>query len=204
MSKDDSTVDNKIVSIWRTPRLIDDPSEQATPSDEEEQRKISAYNEARSEGYAAGIEAARKETDANREMLVGYLKALAQPFDEQNTQLAERIASLAGKIAKNLVEKELCTSQESLITMVQSAVSALGSRANEVKIHLHPQSAEFIRGQIQGDDEKAAWQIVDDPSMGVGDCKVSSDHSTVDSGLDDRINLIIAQFLEDAREGGKK
>ena len=39
--------------------------------------------------------------------------------------------------------------------------------------------------------------------MGVGDCKVSCDNSTVDSGLDDRINLIIAQFLEDAHEGGK-
>ncbi len=203
MSKDDSTVENKIVSIWRTPRLIAEPSEIANPSDDEEQRMTAAYNEARSEGYAAGIEAARKETDANREMMNGYLRALVQPFDEQNTQLAERIASLAGKIAKNLVEKELCTSQESLITMVQSAVKALGNKTQEVKIQLHPLSAEFIRDQIQDDDEKTSWQIIDDPALGVGDCKVSCDNSTVDSGLDDRINLIIAQFLEDAREGGK-
>jgi len=204
MSKDDSTLNNKIVSIWRTPRLIEDSSEKANASEDEEQRKNSAYNQARSEGYAAGIEAAKKETDANREMMNGYLKALAQPFDDQNNQLAERIASLAGKIAKNLVEKELCTSQESLITMVQSAVKALGSSANEIKIRLHPQSATFIREQIEGDDEKTSWQVIDDPSLGLGDCKVSCDNSIVDSGLDDRINLIIAQFLEDAREGGKE
>lgn len=203
MSKDNSTLDEKIVSIWRTPRLIEDAAAKETTSDEEEQRKVSAYNEARSEGYAAGIEAAKKETDANREMMNAYLKALAQPFDEQNNQLAERIASLAGQIAKNLVEKELSTSQESLTAMVQSAVKALGSRANEIKIRLHPQSADFIRDQIEGDDEKASWQVIDDPALGVGDCKVSCDNSTVDSGLDDRINLIIAQFLDDARESGK-
>ncbi len=204
MNKDENKADDKIVSIWRTPRLIEDSPEKASPSDDEEKRKNSAYNEARSEGYAAGIEAAKKETDANRELINAYLKALAQPFDEQNTQIAESIASLAGKIAKNLVEKELSTSQESLVAMVQSAVKALGSQANEIKIHLHPESAEFIRTQIQDDEEKSSWQVVDDPSMGVGDCKVSCDNSTVDSALDDRINLIIAQFLEDAREGGKK
>ena len=204
MSKDDSKADDNIVSIWRTPRLIEDSSEKASPSDDEEKRNNSAYNEARSEGYTAGIEAARKETDTNRELINAYLKALAQPFDDQNSQIAESIAFLAGKIAKNLVEMELCINQESLITMVQSAVKALGSSANEIKIHLHPQSADFIRAQIQDDEEKTSWQIVDEPTMGVGDCKVSCDNSTVDSALDDRINLIIAQFLEDAREGGKK
>lgn len=202
MSKDESTVDNKIVSIWRTPRLLDEAPEVKTPSEDEEQALNSAYNEARSEGYAAGLEAAKKETDANREMMHGYLRALAQPFNEQNAQLAEYIASLAGKIAKNLVEKELVTSKDSLVAMVNSAVKALGSRALEVKIQLHPQSAEFIRDQIRDDDEKASWQIVDDPNMGIGDCKVSCDNSTVDSALDDRIDLIIAQFLEDSREEG--
>lgn len=202
MSKDEKKVPEKIVSIWRTPRLVEESTPVANPVDEEEQRKNSAYNEARSEGYAAGMEAAKRETDANREMLNGYLRALAQPFDEQNTQLAEHIASLAGKIAKNLVEKELNTSKESLVAMVQSAVKALGSRANEIKIQLHPQSADYIREQIRGDEEKTSWQVIDDPTMGIGDCKVSCDNSIVDSALDDRIDRIIAQFLEDAREGG--
>lgn len=201
MSKDDHTDEAKVISIWRTPRLIEDPVAKKTPVDNEEQFNNSAYNEARSEGYAAGMEAAKRETEANREMLNAYLKALSQPFEDQNSQLAESVASLAGKIAKNLVEKELCTNNESFMTIVKTAVNALGDSAKEIKIHLHPQSAEYIRESISSDDEKSCWEILDDSSMGIGDCKVSCDNSTVDSDLDDRINLIIAQFLEEAREG---
>ncbi|MBL4580980.1 MAG: flagellar assembly protein FliH [Gammaproteobacteria bacterium] len=202
MSKDDRTDEAKVISIWRTPRLIEDPIEKQSPSDDKEKLNNFAYNEARSEGYAAGMAAAKQETETNREMLNAYLKALSQPFEEQNSQLAESVASLAGKIAKNLVEKELCTNKESFMTIVQTAVNALGNSAKEIKIHVHPQSAEYIRESISNDDDKSFWEILDDPSMGIGDCKVSCDNSTVDSDLDDRIDLIIAQFLDDAREGG--
>ncbi|GJM11664.1 MAG: hypothetical protein DHS20C12_00670 [Pseudohongiella sp.] len=201
MSKDDHTDKAKVVSIWRTPQLIEDTAKSSNTPSDEEQRNNSAYNEARSEGYAAGMEAAKLETEANRQMINAYLKALSQPFEEQNSQLAESIAFLAGKIAKNLVEKELCTNQESFLTIVQTAVNALGNSAKEIKVHLNPQSAEFVREQISNDDDKAGWEILDDPSIGIGDCKVSCDNSTVDSDLDDRINLIIAQFLDEAREG---
>ena len=204
MSKDDHTDEAKIVSIWRMPRLLQDSVEKKIPVDDEQHRNNSAYNEARSEGYAAGMEAAKRETEANREMLNAYLKALSQPFEEQNSQLAESVASLAGKIAKNLVEKELSTNKESFMAIVQTAVNALGSSAKEIKIHLHPRSAEYIRENISDDDDKICWEILDDQSMDIGDCKVSCDNSTVDSGLDDRIDLIIAQFLEEAREGGNK
>jgi flagellar assembly protein FliH len=204
MSKNNNTEKAKVVSIWQTPQLIENSSAKKTSSNDEEKLANSAYNEARNEGYAAGLEAANRETEAHRDMLNAYLKALSHPFDDQNTQLAEYIASLAGKIAKNLVEKELCTSQESLMTMVKTAVDALGSSAQDVQIRLHPQSAEFIRGLISDDEEKSCWHVIDDPLMAIGDCKVSCDNSTVDSDLDDRINLIIAQFLEETREGGPK
>jgi flagellar assembly protein FliH len=201
MNKDNHTDKAKVVSIWRTPRLIEDPVSKKTSIDAEVQSNNFAYNEARSEGYTAGIEAAKRETETNRKMLNAYLKAFSQPFEDQNSQLAESVASLAGKIAKNLVEKELRTNNASYMTIVQTAVNALGNSAKEIKIHLHPNSAEYIRESISNDDEKSCWEILDDPSMGIGDCKVSCDNSTVDSDLDDRINLIIAQFLEEAREG---
>ncbi|MFT4814716.1 MAG: flagellar assembly protein FliH [Pseudohongiellaceae bacterium] len=200
MTKQDHTAKAKVISIWRTPQLIENSVEKKNPSEELERRQISAYNEARREGYSAGMAAANKETETNREMLNAYLKALSQSFEDQNSQLAESVAFLAGKIAKNLVGKELCTNSESFMTIVQTAVNALGNSAKEFKIHLHPQSAKYIRENISEDDEKSCWEILDDPSMGIGDCKVSCDNSTVDSDLDDRINLIISQFLEETRE----
>ena len=204
MSKDDHTDKAKIISIWRTPQLIKDSVEEKNPAEEVERRQITAYNEARREGYTAGMEAANRENEANREMLMAYLKALAHPFDDQNGQLVEYIVTLAGKIAKSLVQKELCTNRESLMTIVGTAVSALGATAQEIKIHLNPNSADFIRVQISDDDEKSCWQILDDPSMGLGDCKVSCENSTVNSDLDDRINLIIAQYFEETRGAGNK
>lgn len=195
---------DKVVSIWRTPRLIVESVETQDRSDEVERRQVSAYNDARREGYAAGKEAADRENEANREMLLSYLKALAHPFDDQNGQLVEYIVTLAGKIAKSLVQKELSTDRESLMTIVSTAVSALGATTQEIKIHLLPDSADFIRAQISDDDEKACWQIIDDASLGLGDCKVSCENSTVNSSMNDRINLIIAQFFEEIREASHK
>lgn len=199
MSKDNAKEKSGVVYKWRTPQLNSQSgSADKSPSDEE-QLRAAAFEEARRQGYQAGLAQAHKETEEKRALLSAYVEALSRPFEDQNTQLAEYIAALAGKIARSLVQKELSTDPESLITLVKAAVGALNTSAQKVNIHLNPHNARIIRELVAVDDEKESWNIVDDPLLGPKDCKVSREDSLVDTDLDSRIDLIISQFIDEER-----
>lgn len=201
MSKDSIREKSSVVYKWRTPQLSASKAQRGNTQSQEEQRCKAVYEEARLKGYAAGMEQARTETEEQRALLTAYAEALSHPFEEQNMQLAEYIAALAGKIARSLIQKELRTDPESLMSLVKAAVGALNTSAQKVNIHLNPHNAKIIRDLVAVDDEKESWNIVDDPLIGLKDCKVSREDSLVDTNLDDSIDLIISQFLDDERDG---
>jgi len=201
MSKDSTRKNSGVVYKWRTPQLVTDNAGRDKSASSEEQERLAIFEAARQQGFAAGMEQAKKETEEQRSLLAAYIEALSHPFDDQNTQLAEYIAALAGKIARSLVQKELRTDPESLMTLVKAAVGALNTSAQKVNIHLNPHNARIIRELVAVDDEKESWNIIDDPLIGLKDCKVSREDSLVDTDLDSRINLIISQFLDDERDG---
>lgn len=200
MSKDSTREKSGVVFKWRTPQLSAKTASREPTQSDEEKRLRTLYEEARRQGYAAGILQAKQETEEQRLLLSAYVEALQHPFAEQNSQLAEYIAALSGKIARSLVQKELRTDPESLMSLVKAAVGALNTSAQKVNIHLNPHNAKIIRELVAVDDEKESWNIIDDPLIGLKDCKVSREDSLVDTNLDQSIDLIISQFLDDERD----
>lgn len=132
-----------------------------------------------------------------------YIASLSQPFAEQNTQLAETLAVLAGKIAKSLVRRELRTEPETIMVLVRDTVTALNTTSQKIDIHLSPDNARIIRRIIDVDSHEQSWNIIDDPLISRTDCKVSSGDSIIDTNLQTRIDLIITQFLGDERSEAK-
>lgn len=200
MSKDSIRKQSTVVYKWQTPELSSGANGQDSGVPDAEQQRLSAMEDARRQGYAAGLEQAKRETDEQRTLLASYVQAMTQPFADQNTEVAEYIAGLAGKIARSLVQKELSTDPESLMSLVKAAVAALNTSAQKVNIHLNPHNAELIRELIAVDSKKESWNIVDDPLIGLKDCRVSRENSLVDTDLESRIDLIISQFIDDERD----
>ncbi len=174
-------------------------SEDSSGEENTEEIKLAAYNDGFKSGYEEGLSRATGEMDARLEIVENYLQALSHPFNDQNQQLAEYIAALAGKIAKSLVRRELRTEPETIVALVRDTVSALNTNEQEVFIHLNPENAKLIRELINADSEEESWKIVDDPMISRSDCKVRSKDSLVDTDLQSRIDLIITQFLGDER-----
>lgn len=200
MSKDSIRKQPGVVYKWRTPELSAGVANQDAGVPDEEQLRLLAMEDAKRQGYAAGLEQAKRETEEQRALLSSYVQAMTQPFEDQNTELAEYIAALAGKIARSLVQRELRTDPESLMSLVKAAVAALNSSAQKVNIHLNPHNARLIRDLIAVDAKKDSWNIIDDPLIGLKDCRVSREDSIVDTDLDSRIDLIISQFIDDERD----
>ena len=187
------------ISKWETPRLTDTASTEEAPPRSEEELKQAAYSEGLKQGYQAGLKQGAQEMKQRLAIIDTYIASLSQPFAEQNTQLAETLAVLAGKIAKRLVRRELRTEPETIMALVRDTVTALNTTSQKIDIHLSPDNARIIRRIIDVDSHEQSWNIVDDPLISRTDCKVSSGDSIIDTDLQTRIDLIITQFLGDER-----
>ncbi len=200
-----TTLQNRtdIISKWETPRLNSNALDDDEPQDEEELRRA-AYKEAQNKGYQVGLQQGTQEMEQRLRIIDNFISSLSQPFDDQNHQLAEDIAVLAGKIAKSLVRRELRTEPDTIMALVRDTISALNTSVQTVNVHLNPESARIIREIVNTDSQEQSWNIIDDPLVARSDCKVSSNDALIDADLQKRINLIITQFIGDERSAESK
>lgn len=187
------------ISRWETPQLFEQAQNDDEPQlNEDELRKI-AHEEGRKQGYQDGLKQGINDIKQRATTVDALLKALTQPFDDQNNLLAEELALLAGKIAKSLVRRELKTEPEIIMALVRDTVATLNTSVHKINVHLHSDDAKIIRQIIKTEENNQHWTIIDDPAVSRGDCKVISQNSLICADLQTRINLIIIQFLGDDR-----
>jgi flagellar assembly protein FliH len=162
--------------------------------------------EAYSKGHAAGLAAARAESQqalnqlktqvANFEKMLG---AISQPFKDLDSQVEEQLVQLAVTIARQLVRRELRMDPTQVIAIVRESVALLPAATRDVRVHLHPEDANVVREKLATPSADRAWTIVEDPVMTRGGCRVTTDTASIDSRLDTRIQNIIASILGEER-----
>lgn len=192
------------VSEWKTPQLVDNPVQRESAGKSDEELRQQAFDQAYNEGYAAGKKQGLEEIAQRKQIVENFLTSLSRPFDDQSEEAAEYLAQLAGRIAKSLVRRELRTEPETLMALVRDTVSTLNSTEHEITIHLNPNNAPVIRDLINDDSKDQSWRIIDDPMISLNNCKVSCRNSIIDADLDQRISMIITQFLGDERNGSRE
>lgn len=192
------------ISEWKTPQLVDSNTDSDNAGKTDEELRQENYDRAFEEGYAAGKQQGLEEMARRVQVVENFLGALARPFDDQNQELADYLAHLAGRIAKSLVRRELRTKPETLMALVRDTVAALNANEQEITIHLNPNNAQVIRELINHDGQEQSWRLLDDPMISLNNCKVSCRDSLIDADLDARISMIITQFLGDERNGARE
>lgn len=192
------------ISRWETPQLISSKKNSLEKAQEEEQSKLEAHNQGFKSGYESGLKQASKEISERIKVADSFLLALSRPFNDQNHQLVEHIAAIAGKIAKSLVRRELRSEPETIMALVRDTVAALNTTEQDIAVHLHPINADIIRDMINSDTQERSWTIIDDPLISHSDCKVTCQDSLIDTDLQTRIDLMITQFLGDERNESRK
>ena len=199
MSSGISQTKENIFSKWKSPSLTGEKPTDVTAGHDDQNPDRASYDAAHQEGYKAGLEQAKAETDQQLQLVTDYLVMLSRPFDEQNQQLAESLAALSGKIAKAVVRKELNENPKLIMTIVRDSLAALNDNHGEITLHLHPEDAKLIREMIDNDGQEKIWTLVDDPLISRHECRVVSNDSLVDANIDTCIDLIVNQFIEDSR-----
>ena len=74
-----------------------------------------------------------------------------------------------------------------------------------VRIFLHPEDAELVKENLAiGESKDRRWEIVEDPVLTRGGCRVVTEVSQIDSTIEHRLNAIISEVLGSERTGDSR
>jgi flagellar assembly protein FliH len=165
-----------------------------------------AWDKGYAEGREAGLAAAAQEQqsglaeiDRRVQHLGSILEFMAKPIAEVDDQVQRQLALLAGAIARHVVRRELKLHPDDIVGVIRDTVSLLPVTAREVRVHLNPEDAKLVRSRLTEVASERAWSINEDPILPRGGCRVTSENSTIDAQVEQRLGAAIAAVLGDER-----
>lgn len=169
-------------------------SQPLTASQLEEVQNL-AHREGFEQGQQEGREAGLKEFAEKARHLEQIFHALEQPFEQLDDEIEKQLVELAMVVARQLIRRELQADPGQVVGVVREALSALPLAAREVRLVLDPEDATIVREALALKESSSQIQIVEDPVIGRGGCRVLSEASQIDATVESRLNAVIANVL---------
>ncbi len=159
-----------------------------------------AYDQGFTQGYNEGLEQAKKETEEHVHYLQSLMTTLAMPLLDLDKQVVDELVDLAMAVTRQMIRRELKISPGEVVAVVKEALSLLPVTAGDVRLELHPDDAALVRNALLSADGDPPWQIVEDPLLSRGGCRVLTNTSRIDATVENRINAAIAAVMGGERE----
>jgi flagellar assembly protein FliH len=122
------------------------------------------------------------------------LRGLKKLKTEYRNAQRKEVVDLVGKIARQVIRAELALQPVQMLALVDEALSAMPPTRDEVEVLLNP---EELR-RIQELDPKRAkkWNLLADPGLEPGECRVKAGDHEVDAGCLGRLAACMEQVNE--------
>lgn len=187
---------------WELPEVGNDhPHRRATdpPAPQPTVRELEAlHQQARAEGFtsghAEGLAAGQQQVREQLARLAALCDAVARPLQSLDEQVEKELARLATVIARRVIVRELKLSPELIVQAVRQAATALPAAAHELRVHVHPDDLALLHdlGAVE-----SHWQLLADPALARGDCRLESERSRLDARVDARLAAVVDAVLGD-------
>ncbi len=163
-----------------------------------------AYEEAYADGYKQGVEqglaAATEQIQARMNMFNSVLQSLSVPFAQLDTQVDEELVLLVKSLVKQMVRRELKTDPGQVMAVIREAIESLPVASRHLQLRLHPEDASLVHEFYKLGEQDNAWDIIEDPLISRGGCKVITDVTQVDATLETRLNQLFAHVFGERQE----
>lgn len=150
------------------------------------------HQTAQREGYAAGLAQARHEMETEAARLAELAAALSRTWQDGERDTAEAVIRLAYAIAQAVLREALAERPEHVLAVVREAMDQLPVFARPARLNLHPEDAALVRNRLG--DRLQGWQLVEDPALTRGDCRIHHATTEIDATLAQRWQAV-AQSL---------
>lgn len=189
---------------WELP-VVNDPHASASATAKELQTiQQQAYNEGFALGQKEGNEQKKHEIEESAASLRSIIELLSNPLKNIDDEVVEQLSQLSMSVAKQIIRRELHTSQGEIVGIVREAMNALPASTRKITLNIHPDDAELIRNAFslgqEDESDELRWKVVEDPMITRGGCKISSENSRVDATVEARLNRVISTLLGGERE----
>jgi flagellar assembly protein FliH len=145
----------------------------------------------RAEGYATGQAEGAAEARGVAAQIAEILESLEQAVGGVEQRLADELLDTAVEIAGRVLCQSLKIKPELILPVVREAVDALPFGSDHPMLLAHPDDAALIRAHLGDQLAHNGWQIVDDPALSRGGCRVELNASEVDATLQTRWKRVL-------------
>lgn len=202
MSKVISKEDSQECESWILPTLSGTDSENGinmlTASQIEllqKQAYDEAYAEGKKSGYDDGLAVHQQEIQSQINAFNGLLNSLNTPFKDLDKQVDDELVILVQSLVKQMVRREIKTDPGQIIAVIREAIEALPVASRQIQLRLHPEDAALVNDFYKMGDQDQAWNIVEDPLISRGGCKIITSVTQVDATLETRLTQLFAQVF---------
>jgi flagellar assembly protein FliH len=159
-----------------------------------------AYKEGFDKGHLEGLQAGKETVNSAVAQLTNMMNSLATPFEKLDDRVVEELGELAALIARQIVRRELKTETGQIVSLVREAVSNLPVASSNIRVMLHPDDAEIVRQALSLSEHEQRWELLEDPVISRGGCKVVTESARIDVTVESQLNAVIANVLGGERQ----
>ncbi len=150
------------------------------------------------DGKALGLEEGRQqgcrafdEAGQPLDRLIEAFEGFRQEYEQARR---EELLELVQKVARQVIRCELTLHPTQLLTLAEEALSAMPGDQEDVRIHLNPEECARIRELAP--ERAAAWRLVPDEKLPLGECRVLTAQAEADIGCQQRLDSCMETLAE--------
>ena len=130
-----------------------------------------------------------------REQLAHTLTELGPLYALIASRAERDLVRLALEIARKVVQREVNTDSDIVLSLARVALERLHPRA-VATVLLHPDDFEYVQSHRQAMSSNNAIEIVADTAVGRGGCVIQSEHGDIDARIEQQFASIERGFFE--------
>ena len=160
-----------------------------------EELQQQAHDEAYKEGYAEGVASGKQAAAQKLQQFTSLLNSLETPFKELDDRVDEELVVLVKALVKQMIRREIKTDPGQVMAVIREAIESLPVASSKLQIRLHPDDAGLVKEFYRLSEKEQAWDIVEDPLVTRGGCRIVTSVTQVDATLETRLNHLFAQVF---------
>lgn len=165
-----------------------------------ERRRQQGYDAGFAQGKQEGIKAGQAQFNQQALQVSQIASQLSKPLEELDDEIVNELVTLSMTIAKHMVRREISTNPGEIVAVVREAAATLPAASRTIRIFLNPEDATLLKEALSI-TEQSAWELVDDPSLTRGGCRLETENAQLDASLEHRLAAVVAQIMGGERAG---
>jgi flagellar assembly protein FliH len=157
-------------------------------------------SEGSKQGHQRAFDASLKEIQEQTFHFEQLYKALETPLSLSNEQVEYELMNLAFSIAKIIINQELKSQPDIVISLLKKSLDLLPSSSKKIKIFLNPNDVQMVKESFSTTEDLRFedYQFIEKANLKRGGCIVDTNLSHIDASLDYRINELAKNLIPKA------